>query len=53
MQKSSKQQRQATTYYMKLKCHHGNCSMACECAVTSVPDISVLGQFGPWAWLVC
>jgi len=27
--------------------------MADECAVTSIPDISVLGQFGPWAWLVC
>jgi len=27
--------------------------VAGECAVTLVPDILVLGHFGPCAWLVC
>jgi len=27
--------------------------MASECAVASVPEISVFGHFGPWAQLVC
>jgi len=43
---------QAANYYTTLM-SHGDDRAACKCAVTSVPDISVLGHFRHWAWLVC
>jgi len=46
MQKNhAKQQCQTAIFYVRLSsCHHGNDSVAWKCAVTSVPDISVLGH---------
>ena len=50
----AKQPRQAVTYYTRLTSRrHDDDSVACKCAVTLVPDISVIGHFSLWARLVC
>jgi len=37
------------TYYARLILHrHGYDNVACKCVDTLVPNISVLGHFGPW-----